>query len=70
MAKAKGMSMCAMDKEYRAQDDLRALRQAEEIRTDKSRLSAAQKLATKEVQALQRVGKPPAAKPSTVRRKK
>jgi hypothetical protein len=51
------------EREWRAQDDLRILRQAEEIRMDKSRLTHASKMAEREMKALQKVaGKP---KPAT-----
>lgn len=40
---------------WQAEDDLRTLRRAEEIRADKSRVAMAQKMATQEVKALQRV---------------
>ncbi|MGE0289515.1 MAG: hypothetical protein AB7I42_26000 [Bradyrhizobium sp.] len=44
---------------WQAEEDLRTLRRAEEIRADKSRVAMAQKMATQEVKALQRVaGKP------------
>jgi hypothetical protein len=45
----------AQQREWRAQDDLRILRQAEEIRADKSRVNMAARIATKEMKALERV---------------
>lgn len=47
---------------WQAEDDLRTLRRAEEIRADKSRVAMAQKMATQELKALQRVAGKPAAK--------
>lgn len=44
-----------MDREWRAQDDMRVLRQAEEIKADKTRMKAAASMADKEIKALARV---------------
>lgn len=60
MAKRKTMSTydgpsAAQQREWRAQDDLRILRQAEEIKADKSRVNMAARVATKEMKALERV---------------
>ncbi len=43
------------EKEWQAQSDLSTLRQAEQIKTDKARVTAAKAMAQKEVQALKRV---------------
>lgn len=43
------------DKKWRAESDLRTLREAEEIRSDKSRVSAAQTEGRKQMAALSRV---------------
>lgn len=52
-------SMPSMDKKWRAQADLRTLRVAEEIRSDKSRVQAAQRVAKQEVRALTKIaGRP------------
>lgn len=44
-----------MDSKWRAESDLRTLREAEEIKSDKSRVSAAKTEATKQMSALSRV---------------
>lgn len=55
-------------REYRAQDDLRVLRQADEIRADKSRVLMAQKIATQEVAALSKIAKGPSQAPAGKKR--
>lgn len=67
MAKRKTGSMydgpsAAQQREWRGQEDLRILRQAEEIRNDKGRVNMAKKIAAKEMSALQRVAGKPAPK--------
>lgn len=62
MAKAKSTSapairMSAMDKQYRAQDDLRTIQRAAEIQSDKGRMTAAQKEAQNQMAALSSVAK-------------
>lgn len=47
---ARGIS--AMDKKYMAEDDMRTLRHAEEIRMDSKRMKAAQDCAAKEMQSM------------------
>ncbi len=56
-----GPSM-ADHRRWQAEEDLRTLRRAEEIRADKSRVAMAQKMATQELKALQRVAGKPAPK--------
>ncbi len=48
-------SRAQQEKEWQAQSDLSTLRAAEQIKTDKSRVTAAKAMAQKEVQALKRV---------------
>lgn len=55
MNKGVGMKMTQEEKEWRAQSDLRTLRDAEEIRNDKSRLEAAMKEAKKQMEALHEI---------------
>lgn len=45
----------AQEREWRAQDDLRTLTQAQAIQSDKSRLAAVQKHAAKQVATLNKV---------------
>lgn len=52
----------AQQRQWQAENDLRILRQAEEIRNDKARVNMAKKIATKEMTALQRVAGKPAPK--------
>ncbi len=51
----------AADKErerrYRAEDDLRTLQRAEEVRADRSRVTEAKKVAAEQVRALSRITK-------------
>lgn len=47
---------------WQAEEDMRTLRRAEEIRADKTRVAMAQKMAAKELKALQRVAGKPAGK--------
>ncbi|WP_233130323.1 hypothetical protein [Synechococcus sp. 1G10] len=42
---------------WQAEDDLRTLRRAEEIRSQPSRLKVVQKIATEEMQALEKIKK-------------
>ncbi len=42
-------------KRFQAEDDLRTLRRAEEVKSDSSRLRSAQTIAKEEMQALQKV---------------
>lgn len=82
MAKKKTASpvMCEPDRDWQAENDLRTLKDAEQIRADKGRMARAAAVLKKEQSALQRVGgtiapakaapkgtsaKPPPAKPST-----
>ena len=49
----------AEQRRWQGEDDLRTLRRAEEIRADPTRVRQAQRIATQEMKALQRVaGKP------------
>jgi len=43
------------DKKWRAQDDIRALQRAEEIKRDKSRMSEVKKYAKEQVQDLKKI---------------
>lgn len=43
------------DKKWRAQDDLRALQRAEEIRADKARMAAVKSCATEQMNALKKI---------------
>jgi len=43
------------DKKWRAQDDLRALQRAEEIRADKARMSAVKSCVTEQLSALKKI---------------
>jgi hypothetical protein len=43
--------------EYRAEEDLRTITRAEEIRSDQSRMAGVSKIQRKQLTALQRVGK-------------
>ena len=53
------------DKKWQAESDLRALRQAQEIQSNRSRLSAVRTLAAQEQKALSKVvARPSASKPS------
>lgn len=45
----------AQEKRYRAEDDLRTLRRAEEVRSDPGRVRMAQRVAREEVKVLSRV---------------
>lgn len=45
----------AREKRWRAEDDLRALQRAEEIRGDKSRMSEVKKCATEQMNALKKI---------------
>jgi len=56
-----GPSM-AEHRRWQAEEDLRTLRRAEEIRADKSRVAMAQKVASQELKALHRVVGKPAGK--------
>jgi len=47
--------LTAMDKKYQAEDDLRTLRRAEEIKADKKRVSEAKKIAKQEIKALKKL---------------
>jgi hypothetical protein len=57
MAKSKTLNAvpCGIDRNWQVEDDLRTIRRAEEIKTDKGRLSAVKKLAVKEQKALQSI---------------
>jgi len=48
-------SMAAQEREWQAQDDLRVLRQADEIRATPARVRAAKAIADKEMKALKKV---------------
>jgi hypothetical protein len=48
-------SMAKEDKQWRAQDDVRILREAEKIRVDRERLAMAKNAAKAEMQALKKV---------------
>ena len=54
-AGGKGMKMSAQEKKWQAEDDLRTLQRAAEIRKDKGRLAAARKCAKEQMAALQKV---------------
>lgn len=56
-AKHNTISAPAMDKKWQAQDDLHHLKRAEEVKSDPSRLKAAQAEAKAQLQALQKVAK-------------
>ena len=45
------------EKRWRAEDDLRTLRRAEEVRSDPSRVKMAKQMAAEEMRALARVAK-------------
>lgn len=45
----------AMDKQFEAEDDLRTLRRAEEIKARPGRVTAARRIAKKEMEALKKV---------------
>lgn len=45
----------AEQKRWQAEEDLRTLRRAEEVRADRSRVAAAKKMADKEIRALSKV---------------
>ena len=45
----------ADERRWRAEEDLRVLRRAEEVKSDKSRLTAAKRMADEEMRALARV---------------
>lgn len=49
--------MSRADKKYRAENDLRSLREAEEIRNDRDRLRMANALLQQEMKALERLRK-------------
>ncbi len=51
------MLTAAMDKKWRAESDLRTLQQAGEIQADRSRVSAAKKLAAEQAKALTKICK-------------
>ena len=51
--------MTAQDKIWKAESDLRTIREAEDIKGDKSRLNAAKRMAKTEMKALAKItGKP------------
>lgn len=50
-------SYAAQERQWKAQSDLRTLAEAEQIRTDRSRLSAAKSEARKQVNSLSKVAK-------------
>lgn len=52
----------AEQRRWQAEDDLRTLRRAEEIRADAARVRQAQRIATQEMKALERVAGKPAAR--------
>lgn len=57
----KAASPAANDmRKWQAEEDLRTLRRAEEIRADKTRVRMAQRVAQQEVAALSRIAKTPA----------
>jgi len=45
------------DADYRAEEDLRTITRAEEVRTDQTRMAGVVKIQRKQLSALQRVGK-------------
>lgn len=45
----------AREKKYQAEDDIRTLQRAEEIKKDKSRMSAAKQMAKSQVQDLKKI---------------
>lgn len=47
----------SIDKQFQAEDDMRTLRRAEEVKASPTRMKAAQQEAKKEVQALTKVSK-------------
>lgn len=47
----------AMERKYRTEEDLRTLQRASEIQADKSRVSAAKKLAAEQAKALTKICK-------------
>jgi hypothetical protein len=51
------MLSTAMDKKWRAESDLRTLQQAGEIQADRSRVTAAKKLAAEQARALTKICK-------------
>lgn len=55
MARASAPRMTTEDKKWRAQEDLRTLRVADEIRTDSSRVQAAKRIAKQEMRALTKI---------------
>lgn len=56
------MALTQSDKMYQAQDDLRVLKNHQEIVSDSKRLAAAKALATKEVAKLQKIKSPTAVR--------
>jgi len=49
------MKVSTMEKSYQAEDDMRTLKRAEEIRRDTKRMSAAQECAKKEIETTKTV---------------
>ena len=49
--------MTAQDRKWRAESDLRSLREVEEIRGDPTRLKSARKVANQEMKALKKISK-------------
>lgn len=60
MAKKKSAAVIAKEEneKWQAEDDVRTLRRAEEIRTDRARLAAAKRVAKEEQAALAKLTKP------------
>ncbi len=54
---AKNRPVTGMDKQFQTESDVRALRQAEEVKASPTRMKAAQKEAKKEVKELTKVAK-------------
>ena len=55
--RAKAIPATAMDKQWQTESDLRTLIEAEKIKTDRRRLSAAQSFAQKQAALAAKVGK-------------
>lgn len=53
--KAAARRMGTEERRFRAEDDLRSLKQAEQVRGDRSRLNAAQQIAREQLKALEKV---------------
>jgi hypothetical protein len=51
------------EEEYRAEEDLRTITRAEEVRADQKRMAGVSRIQRKQLTALQRVGKAIAQKP-------